>query len=114
MRGSAHRHTTPPVALAVEVHRRPEQTTVRLTGEIDMVTAQDVADVLARLLDQGSRTVELDLSEVRFLSAAGLAVLLEQDRRFRRASGRLLVVAPSPVCGRLFALTGMDEVLTIR
>ena len=113
MRGSPHRRTAATAALRVEIRRQPQQVTVRLAGEIDMVTAGDLADMLVRLLDQGSRTVELDLSGVGFLSAAGLAVLLEHDRRYRDASARLLVVRPSPVCARLFALTRLDEVLTV-
>jgi anti-sigma B factor antagonist len=116
MHGSAHRRTLAarPAALDVAIVRRPEQATVRLTGDVDMVTADEVADVLSRLLDPHCRTVEVDLSGVGFMSAAGLAVLLEQDRRFRSRSARLLLVRPSPVCSRLFAITRLDAVLTIR
>jgi anti-sigma B factor antagonist len=114
MHGPARRPDLVPVALEVQIRRRPEQATVRLTGEIDMVTAGEVAEVLTGLLDQGCRTVEVDLSGIRFLAAAGLAVLLERDRCFRSAAARLVLVRPSPVCSRLFALTGLDTALTIR
>jgi anti-sigma B factor antagonist len=116
MSASAHRPAAPPrsAALGIEIIRRPRQATVRLTGEIDMVTAGELAEVLSRLLEQGCGTVEVDLSGVGFLSAAGLAVLVEHDRSSRSGAGRLLLVRPSPMCARVFAITHLDAVLTIR
>jgi anti-anti-sigma factor len=103
-----------PVVLDVQVRRRLAEATVLLAGEIDMVSAGEVSAVLSRLLDQGCRTVEVDLSGVRFLAAAGLGVLVERDRDYRAASARLVLVRPTPACARPFALTGLDRVLTIR
>jgi anti-sigma B factor antagonist len=116
MYGSAHRPAPAgrSVALGIEIVRRPEQATVRLTGEIDMVTAGELADVLSRLLEERCGTVEVDLSGVGFMSAAGLAVLVEHDRRCRSRSGRLVLVRPSPMCARVFTITRLDAVLTIR
>jgi anti-anti-sigma factor len=103
-----------PRPLDLEVHRRSDRATVRVVGEVDMASADALAATLHQLLDQGCRTVELDLSGVGFLAAAGLAVLVEHDRHYRDGAARLLVVRPSPRCARLFALTGLTEVLTVR
>jgi anti-sigma B factor antagonist len=114
MHGPAHHPTAGRQALGIEVVRRPRQATVRLTGEIDMVTAGELAGVLSGLLEQRCGTVEVDLSGVGFLSAAGLAVLVEHDRRLRSGSGRLVLARPSPMCARVLAITGLDALLTIR
>ena len=108
------RHAHPPPALEVEVRRGPARTTVDLTGEVDLLTAGQLADALARLLAQGCRSAEIDLSGVGFMSVAGLAVLVEADRRYRDAGGRLELTRPTPACARLFTLTGLDASLTIR
>ncbi|MCO1657188.1 STAS domain-containing protein [Pseudonocardia humida] len=114
MHGRARRPEPPPAPFELDVRIGPDQATVQVTGEIDMVSADQLATTLRGLLDQGCDTVELDMSGVGFLAAAGLAVLVEHDRRFRDASARLLVVRPSRRCARLFALTGVTEVLTVR
>jgi anti-sigma B factor antagonist len=104
----------PPPALEITVRRAPERANVCLTGEVDMVTAAQLADALSRVLDHGCRTVEVDLSGVGFMSAAGLRVLVEADRHARRRRARLLLTRPTPACARLFTLTGLDATLTIR
>ena len=103
-----------PAPLGLEVDRAADRAVVRVAGEIDMANAAALASTLHGLLDQGCRTVELDLSDLRFLAAAGLAVLVEHDRRYRDASAELLVLRPSRQCVRLLAMTGLTEVLTVR
>lgn len=110
---------TDPAALALDgftihVSGAAPCAVVRLVGELDMLGAPRLADALTRLLDLGYRRVDLDLAELAFLAAAGLAVLAEADRRFRDISGRLRLVRPTPASLRLFAITGLDTTLTIR
>lgn len=107
------RHHPPTPGLEVRIVDAPPHTTVCLTGEVDMVTAGQLAATLARLLEEGRRSVEVDLSGVGFMAAAGLAVLVDADRRYRHRSARLLLTRPTPACARLFALTGLDATLTI-
>jgi anti-sigma B factor antagonist len=113
MYGRARRPEPVPAPLDLRIRLGPEHATVSVVGELDMVTADQLGTTLHRLLEQGCRTVELDLSGVTFLAAAGLAVLVEHDGRYRDASARLLIVHPSRRCTRLFALTGLAEVLTV-
>jgi anti-sigma B factor antagonist len=114
MHGHARRPEPEAVALRLRVHRGPQRALVQVCGEVDMVTADQLRAALHRLREQGCRTVELDLSGVTFLAAAGLSVLVEHDRGLRAAAGRLLVVRPSRRCARMLALTGLDQVLTVR
>lgn len=103
-----------PSPLGLEVRRDSDRATVQVAGEIDMANAAALSATLLALLDDGCRTVELDLSGLRFLAAAGLAVLVEHDRRYRDAAAELLVRHPSRQCVRLLAMTGLTEVLTVR
>ena len=92
---------SPPTALA------------RVVGELDMLTSPRLHEELDRLLTFGCVHVDLDLSEVSFLAAAGLAVLARADHRFQEASGRLLLVRPSRASRRVLSITGLDATLTI-
>lgn len=83
----------------------------RLTGEIDLSTAFLVARLGTEFVRPGI-TMSVDLRQVRFLGAAGLAALVGLHDRAEQAGGRLLVVGtrhrqvrvPLQVCG-------LDELL---
>lgn len=111
--GSGPLAASVPPALAITVENdSPPAAVARVVGELDMQTSPRLAEELDRLLMSGCVHVELDLSEVSFLAAAGLAVLACADHRFQGASGRLLLVRPSRASLRVFSLTGLDATLT--
>ena len=59
--------------------RSPGEATLRLVGELDLVTAPILRDELARHQARGVRIV-LDLSQVEFLDSTGLVLLMEVAR----------------------------------
>ena len=83
------------------------ETTVRLTGDLDMESA---GDVLATILASGSAaTVVADLSGIEFLDSSGLRVLMEA-RSVLEANGRTLVIVnPAGPVRRVLQVTGMGE-----
>ena len=66
--------------LRIELESRsPAEATLRLTGELDLVTAPLLRDELARHRARGVRVV-LDLSALTFLDSTGLVLLMETAR----------------------------------
>ncbi|HZG92840.1 MAG TPA: STAS domain-containing protein [Pseudonocardia sp.] len=112
MHGPAHPDRVADL-LDVRVRRSGATAVVELTGEIDMVTAPQLAEVLRHLLEQRCSPVEVDLAGVRFLAAAGLAALVEAHHRYQDDAARLVLVRPTPVCARLLAITRLDATLII-
>lgn len=77
-------------------------TRVVATGEIDLFTVTPFRDALDRAV-AGGGAVEVDLSRVTFLDAAGLSALAAA----RRTTGdRLTVVGAKGVVRRVLELTG--------
>ncbi len=56
--------------------RSPGEATLRLSGELDLVTAPLLNEELARHQARGRRVV-LDLSELQFVDSTGLVLLME-------------------------------------
>ena len=79
-----------------------------LSGEIDIVTAPAVRDVLAGAVRQAVWII-VDLGEVTFLDAAGLGVLADGARRARHLPGGLGLVAVPRRVLRLLTLAGLDR-----
>jgi anti-sigma B factor antagonist len=99
--------------LGLEVIGAPPHASVRVTGELDMVTAPDLERTLNRLCSAGYRDVDLDVSGLTFVGAAGLTVFVRCDERLRAVAGLLRLIAPTRRCRRLLAITGLDATLTV-
>ena len=89
---------------------------VRVAGEIDVSTAQNLADCLGEAIRMVTppASVVLDLSGVRFLGAQGIGLLLDhQDLCLRRGSALVIVANTAAVLRPLRALELMS-VLGVR
>ncbi len=64
---------------------------VAVTGMVNTDTSPQLRQVLDGLWTQAVKTVELDLSNVTYLSSAGVSLLLETRTRVLRQQGRLSI-----------------------
>ena len=92
----------------VDLVLRKDGALVRLTGDIDLVAADDTARLLESLDRLTSVSVEIDLTDVRFMDTAGLQPLVEATRRRRSANLPPVLVADcSPAVLRLLNAAGI-------
>jgi anti-anti-sigma factor len=82
-------------------------TIAELTGEVDIASVPALREQLLRLLRPGSSRLVIDLSEVSFCDASGLAVLISTGRRARLLGGFLHLAAISPQVSRALHLAGL-------
>lgn len=102
-----------PAQASLSVLRRPGCTIARLRGDLDIATTAAVREGLAGLLGPGVRLLIIDLSEVSFCGAAGLAVLIGTQRRAAARRITVRVAAPRPHTARLLRITGLDRSLRV-
>jgi anti-sigma B factor antagonist len=97
---------SPPERLRIELEgRSPGEATLKLAGELDLVTAPMLRDELARHQAHGVRVV-LDLAEVEFLDSTGLVLLMEVARETSTNGWSLALRRNvSPSVSRLFQVT---------
>jgi anti-sigma B factor antagonist len=89
----------------------PDARVVTVTGEIDVVTAPDLADCLTTQL-AGSQVVVVDLDGVRFLGSAGVAVLFEANELATRQGRDLQLVSHSRAANLALKVTGLCTCFT--
>ena len=61
-------------------------------GDLDVTTVEGVRQSIDELFDGGCRRIILNMSRVSFIDSAGMALLLAEARRMRRASGLISLV----------------------
>jgi len=102
-----------------ELHIETEQagsgaTVLALTGEVDLYTCPELKQELLRVIDGGARFVVVDLAGTTFIDSTGLGVLIRGVERLRSKDGRLAVVCVDPNMTKIFEVTGLDRVFSIR
>ncbi|MFD9943915.1 STAS domain-containing protein [Nonomuraea sp. NPDC059023] len=91
----------------------PTPTIVRLTGEIDIFTSAALRRRLLSALGSSTSVLVLDLSQVSFCDASGLAVLVGIQHRARPLGITVALTAPRPFMSRLLRMTGLDRSLPV-
>jgi len=103
-----------PATLELTVSEHEGETVVRAAGELDVNTAPELREQLTRLIGEDSRRIVVDLSEVSFVDSTALSVLVSALKRLRQADGDLELAAPNPSVRRVFEITGLTRLFTIR
>ena len=99
------------VDFALTTHIQDDGSTlVALAGELDLHRVPALADAL----QTAAGRVVVDLQEVTFLDSATLALLVQEHRRLQAAGRELTVLVGEQTPTTVFAITGIDRILTIR
>src|SRR5690242_2524089 len=88
-------------------------TVAELTGELDIAAAPVVRDELLCLLRPSASRLVIDLSNVSFADATGLAVLVSSARRARLLGGFLHLAAVSAPVLQALQITGLHRSFAI-
>ena len=87
---------------------------VTLRGEVDAFTAPALRLDLEQLIESAIvSTFVIDLAGVTFLDSSALGAFVGALRLLRERGATLRVVEPQGAAGRIFAHTGLDEVLDL-
>jgi len=79
---------------------------VNLWGELDLSSKRVIIDVISRV--EGS-TVEVNLSNLTFIDAAGIRSLLEAKQRLAERGHSLVITGARGLVRRVFEILDLDE-----
>lgn len=97
---------------AVEIEVEPDAAgvpLVRVSGDLDVSNIDALNTVLARITAGRPERVVFDLSALRFIDSAGIAVLLDTAKKVPAVSLR----RPSPAVRRVVELTGVSSMMSV-
>jgi anti-anti-sigma factor len=101
-----------PTAFEVGKHQAGQATVLTVSGEVDMLTAPQLAEAIHNALAGRPEALVVDLSKVEFLASAGMTVLLTAQADVVPPT-RFAVVAEGPATSRPIKLMGIDTVLPL-
>lgn len=89
-----------------------ERTVVRVTGDLDVISAPVLRERFADLIRSGHHDLVVVLDGVGFLDSTGLAVLVNALKRVRAHGGQLRVVCSDERTIHIFRITGLINTFT--
>jgi anti-anti-sigma factor len=95
--------------MQIAEHREGATTVAALEGRLDTATAPAAEEKLTALLGQGP--VVADLEGVRYVSSAGLRVLLKAAKQARGKGVGFSVCALQPAVREVFEISGFDKII---
>jgi anti-anti-sigma factor len=100
-----------PPTVQIDMHLDPTGAqVVVLAGELDSSNAASLKERLASIPPQPAQRLIFDLTGLRFMDSAGIAVLIEAAAHASSVSLR----NPSPIIRRVLEATGLSSVFSIR
>lgn len=96
--------------LSVIIRDLPEATVVAVGGELDLLTAPQLAAELEPILDDDHRHIAIDLTRTTFMDSAGIHGLVNISNRARP---HFAVICPAGTVRRTIELVGLAEPLCV-
>jgi len=101
----------PPITL--QVARDGHRAEVGVAGELDLASVPELRACLLGLITDGCDDLVVSLDGVEFCDSSALGVFVGCHRRLSAAAGRFELRRPPPVIRHLFAVSGLDQILTV-
>lgn len=101
-----------PTTFDIGKHQVDDAVVLTVSGEVDMLSAPQLAEAIHTALADAPAALVIDLSKVDFLASAGMTVLVTAQAEVT-APTRFAVVANGPATSRPIKLMGLDNVLAL-
>jgi anti-anti-sigma factor len=92
--------------MALRFETDPDILLVRLSGRLDGTNAAEAEQALLGRIESGPTRVVLDMTELDYISSAGLRVVLLAAKRLRKAEGALSLCGMKAHIREVFEVSG--------
>jgi len=90
-----------------------QTTVVSIAGSVDALTAGQVTRFLSSRVGEGQTHIVADLSQVDFISSAGLRAILIALKESRQQGGDLRLAAAQPRVENILKMAGVTSILQV-
>ena len=99
--------------LRVAVDRRPAGAVLYTKGYINNVGGEEIANRAYELMDDGVRTLLLNLRETKIVNSIGISILIEIIEKMIDKGGKIAFCCLTPVIHKTFQIMGLANYAAI-
>ena len=89
------------------------KTRARVTGRLDTTNSEEFEKKMAPLLEGGNPDIEMDCSELEYISSSGLRLFLTLQKSVNARGGKLVFLNMQSAIKDIFNMTGFSRIMTI-
>ena len=99
--------------LRVAVDRRPNGAILYTKGYINNIGGEEIANRAYELMEQGVRTLLLNLRETKIVNSIGISILIEIIEKMMDRGGKIAFCCLTPVIHKTFQIMGLANYASI-
>ena len=88
----------------------PDAAIFHIKGRLDSISTPELEQRVAICLDQGSKNLILDFSELDYINSAGLRVLVMSYQRLVPLGGQVMVCGAKDYIAEIFDISGYNRI----
>lgn len=99
----------------MEINNRKEKEimVVSVSGRIDAITAPDFENHLDKLITGGDKLLLINLSDLNYISSAGLRSILSSAKKLKALSGEIVFTGLQGPVEEVFQISGFQSIFKI-
>lgn len=102
------------MSLAIELEVKHNVLCIRLTGELDHHTAEELRQKVTDKIESNEiNHIVLNLENLSFMDSSGLGVILGRYKHIKALGGEMVVCSISPSVKRLFDMSGLFKIIRL-
>ena len=86
---------------------------IALEGQVNSSNAATVETEVLAVVNQGAKNVLLNMTELSYISSAGLRVVLVLAKRLKQGGGKLVIYGMQPHVREVFDISGFLAILNV-
>lgn len=98
--------------MEVKFDKQRNALVVAVKGRMDAITAPDFESQCSEYIDQGQFLVVADLTELEYISSAGLRSILQIAKKLKQNKGQINFCCLSGIIQHVFSISGFDSMFS--
>ena len=99
--------------MEITEERRADILVLRVIGKLDASTSRELQDKILPLIDSNHGKLIIDLSQLDYVSSAGLRVFLLAAKRMNDAKGTMILCSLKDTVKQVFDIAGFSSFLKL-
>ena len=99
--------------IQLKIEKNAQETRVKMSGELDIVATTNQVDELSKVLALADQALEIDCSEMEYISSAGLRFFMQLKRESEAKGGSIRLTHLNEDVADIFRMSGFKNIFDI-
>ena len=99
--------------IQIAIEKNAQETRVKMSGELDIVATTNQVEELNQVLALADQALEIDCSELEYISSAGLRFFMQLKRESEAKGGSIRITHLNEDVNDIFRMSGFHNLFTI-